>query len=173
MKNFKYILFALLMTVVTVGLTACSSDDDSNGGGNSIEGAYKSGKLIGTWQVIKIKGSVLESGEKHFYSEDLSALSTGIKKGIIFYSNFYFHEIDCYPNEKWSLNGNGGKFTLDGNMRLSDVEYYKIVSLRGDRMVLHYYFDQYDDKRTKVIEYDMTCKKISDEPLVSLGYYDE
>ena len=161
------------MTVVTVGLTACSSDDESNDG-NSIEQVYKSGKLIGTWQVIKIKGSVLESGQKHFYSEDLSALTTGVKSGIIFYSNYYFHEIECYRNEKWTLGGNGGKCRFVGNiMRLSDVEYYKIVSRRGDRMVLHYYFDQYEDKRTKVIEYDMTCKKISDEPLVSLGYYDE
>lgn len=158
----KLLFFGFLL--IAIAFTACQDSNDEK----AIEEAVTSGSLYGTWEVITEKGSGIYRGETYTINEDYSARIND-KKAYAFTSDGMMY-ILINKGNGWRVDFNIDYVFKDNCIyadEYSDGEYIKIdhyiiVSISNKRLVLHWEYDEGDNRESDYINSTITLNKVSD-----------
>jgi hypothetical protein len=115
-KNYFYLFTALLVTMMSFGLTACGDDEDDGGNGNS-------SSLVGTWDIVRAVYYV-EGGEPEYES------------GNGAYWVFTANKLTVHDSEDL-MNGKSVDYTYRGNkLNIVGFPLYTVTELTSSKLVI-------------------------------------
>ena len=114
-KNIYFLLMALLVTMMSIGLSSCSKDDDDGGGGSGGSGSLDVNTLVG----------------KTFYAEDMSYRDTGNSYCEIKFKTPYFVSV-----HKWGRNLD--EYSKTGYSRWDYGWIDCMFDVKGNAITIHY-----------------------------------
>lgn len=129
-KNYLHLLAIMMVAMLSVGFTSCSSDDDEN----NDEYSEIVQKLQGTWEYGTGTASVMESSPNYISGWEINELGEDVGAALL--NTTITFNGNMVNGTKFSINGN--KIVLSG---VPEVNYRAYIEkLTENKLVLHEVF---------------------------------